>query len=50
MINALAAKGDVKGLMAIEIKPYSSGPKKMIRWRELAIAAIGAGKKQPRAK
>ncbi|TGQ92179.1 hypothetical protein EN851_11305 [Mesorhizobium sp. M8A.F.Ca.ET.208.01.1.1] len=39
---ALAEAGDAAGLKAIEIKPYSSSPKAMARYRDLAVLAIEA--------
>jgi len=47
ILNAAAAKRDIKALNAVDIIPYSSYPKRMIKWRELTIAAIKAkaGKK-----
>jgi hypothetical protein len=38
----VAEKGDVDGLRAIEIKPVSSSPKAMARYRDLAVIAIQA--------
>jgi hypothetical protein len=49
-LNAAAARGDVKALNAVEIEPYSSSPKRMIRWRDLAIIAIRAKAKAAKAK
>lgn len=39
---ALAAKGDVEGLKAFPINPYSSSPQAMNRYRNLAVIAIEA--------
>jgi hypothetical protein len=39
---ALAEKGDVDGLRAVEINPVSSSPKAMARYRDLAVMAIEA--------
>jgi hypothetical protein len=39
---ALAEKGDVEGLRAVEINPVSSSPKAMARYRNLAVMAIEA--------
>lgn len=39
---ALAEAGDAAGLKAVEIKPYSSSPKAMARYRDLALVAIEA--------
>lgn len=39
---ALVEAGDAAGLQAIEIKPYSSSPKAMARYRDLAVVAIEA--------
>ncbi|MER9169636.1 hypothetical protein NKI12_20085 [Mesorhizobium australicum] len=39
---ALVEPGDVAGLKGIEIMPYSSSPKAMARYRDLAIVAIEA--------
>lgn len=39
---ALVEAGDVAGLKALEIKAYSSSPKAMARYRDLAVIAIEA--------
>lgn len=39
---ALAEAGDLAGLKAIEIKPYSSSRKALARYRDLCIAALEA--------
>lgn len=39
---ALVEAGDAAGLKTIEIKPYSSSPKAMVRYRDLAVVAIEA--------
>jgi hypothetical protein len=39
----LAEAGDVAALKTIEIKTYSSSPKAMARYRDLAVMAIEAG-------
>src|SRR5690606_29411722 len=41
-IVKLAKAGDVAGLRAIEIKPYSTSPKAMARYRDLAVIALKA--------
>jgi hypothetical protein len=41
-VVALAAKGDVEGLRAYEIKPVSTSPKAIARYRDLAVIAIEA--------
>jgi hypothetical protein len=41
-IVALAEAGDIAALKAIEIKSYSSSPKAMARYRDLAVMAIEA--------
>lgn len=41
-IVKLVEAGDVAALRAIEIKPYSSSPKAMARYRDLAVQAIEA--------
>lgn len=39
---ALAEAGNLEGLKAIEIKPYSSSRKALARYRDLCIAALEA--------
>jgi hypothetical protein len=39
---ALAKAGDIKGLKAVVIKPYSSSPKAMAKYRDLAVIALEA--------
>ena len=46
LLNELAAKGDIKGLKAVEINAYSSSPKKMAKWRDLAVIALLAKAKR----
>ena len=41
-IVALAEAGDIAGLQAFEIKPVSSSPKAMARYRDLCVIAIAA--------
>jgi hypothetical protein len=41
-IVKMVEAGDVAALKAIEIKPYSSSPKAMARYRDLAVQAIEA--------
>ena len=41
-IEALAEAGDIVGLQAFEIKPVSSSPKAMARYRDLCVIAITA--------
>ncbi|MBK8175226.1 MAG: hypothetical protein IPK66_08185 [Rhodospirillales bacterium] len=36
----LAETGDIAGLRAVEIKPYSSSPKAMARYRDLCVKAL----------
>lgn len=38
----LAAAGDIAGLEAIEIKPTSSSPKALLKYRDKAVAALKA--------
>ena len=39
---ALAKAGDIEGLKAVVIKPYSSSPKAMAKYRDLAVIALEA--------
>ncbi|RUM95326.1 hypothetical protein EET67_23915 [Pseudaminobacter arsenicus] len=48
-IVALVEAGDVAALKAIEIKPYSSSPKALDRYRNLAVSALEA-KERPSKK
>lgn len=41
-LHDMADKGDAAGLRAYEIKTYSSTPKRMAKWRDLAVLAIEA--------
>jgi hypothetical protein len=38
----MAKAGDVEGLKAVVIKPYSSSPKAMAKYRDLAVIALEA--------
>jgi|HubBroStandDraft_6_1064221.scaffolds.fasta_scaffold149789_1 hypothetical protein len=38
----MAKAGDIKGLKAVVIKPYSSSPKAMAKYRDLAVIALEA--------
>ena len=44
-IVALAVAGDIAALQAFEINPFSSSPKAMARYRDLAVLAIEARKR-----
>jgi hypothetical protein len=39
---SLAKAGDIEGLKAVVIKPYSSSPKAMAKYRDLAVIALEA--------
>jgi hypothetical protein len=41
-LAALAKAGDIKALEAVVIKPYSSSPKAMAKYRDLAVVALKA--------
>ena len=45
ILNAAAAKRDIKALNAVAIIPYSSFLRRMIKWRELTVTAIKASAK-----
>ena len=38
----MAKAGDIEGLKAAVIKPYSSSPKAMAKYRDLAVIALEA--------
>jgi hypothetical protein len=41
-LQALADAGDIAGLEAFHIKTYSSTPKRLAKWRDLAVMALKA--------